>query len=82
MKEVHTLAARTFYQLSTANNTYLVASDIKHSVSHLFSGRCLAECLNHTGMGCIHERETPTLGGEVERLVDMIFKQKIFVGFV
>ena len=37
---------------------------------------------NHTGMGCIHERETPTLGGEVERLVDMIFKQRIFVGFV
>ena len=37
---------------STANNTYLVASDIKHSVSHLFSGHCLVECLNHTGMGC------------------------------
>ena len=45
-----------------------VASDIKHSVSHLFSGRCLVECLNHTGMGCYHERETPTLGGEVRDL--------------
>ena len=50
---------------STANKTYSVASDIKHSVSHLFSGRCLAECLNHTGMGCYHEREIPILEREV-----------------